>query len=166
MYKLDWRLSKNADATRRYRKRHPDRLKISRKRWYQKKKKEDPDYFRQILRERRKENPDKFRQYALTARNKLRKEVFAAYGNKCTCCGETTQEFLTIDHVYGGGKKHRQDFNLLGANLYYWLRENNYPQKEFQILCANCNMAKARYGGCPHKNSNTDHQGSLWKEKD
>ena len=30
-----------------------------------------------------------------------KREVFAHYGDKCTCCGEDQPEFLTIDHIKG-----------------------------------------------------------------
>src|SRR5881396_3810055 len=38
----------------------------------------------------------------------LRAEGIGAYGGKCACCGETTFEFLTIDHVRNDGKQHRR----------------------------------------------------------
>ena len=37
-----------------------------------------------------------------------RQEVMAHYGNKCACCGETAQAFLTLDHTNGGGRQHRK----------------------------------------------------------
>jgi len=33
--------------------------------------------------------------------------------------------------------------------MYKWLVANDFPPG-FQVLCANCNMAKDRPGGCPH----------------
>ena len=58
-------------------------------------------------------------------------------------------EFLQIDHIDGGGTKHRREIGV--GMLYKWLRRNNYPAG-FQTLCANCNFAKGRYGKCPHEN--------------
>ena len=77
---------------------------------------------------------------------KLRKLVLDAYGNKCECCGETHYEFLAIDHIDGGGRKHRKS---ISKNFYYWLRDNNFPEG-FRILCHNCNMSHGFYGYCPH----------------
>ena len=71
-----------------------------------------------------------------------------AYGGKCVCCGETIIEFLTIDHINGGGTKHRKE--VVGGRLYDWLIKNNFPEG-YQILCMNCNMAEGIFGGCPHK---------------
>lgn len=78
----------------------------------------------------------------------IRKEVLNFYGNKCQCCGENRIEFLSIDHINGGGTKHRKEISH--ANIYVWLKRNKFPEG-FQILCHNCNMSKAYYGYCPHR---------------
>lgn len=84
---------------------------------------------------------------------KLREQRLMAlehYGGSppsCRCCGETIIEFLSFDHINGGGSKHRK--SGIG-NMSYWLVKNNFPIG-FQILCHNCNQAKAYYGQCPHK---------------
>jgi len=80
----------------------------------------------------------------------LKKEVIMAYGGECSCCGETMLEFLTIDHVNGNGNEHRQTIGR-GYKLYKWLKNNNYPKKEFRLLCYNCNCARGQFGECPHK---------------
>ncbi len=80
---------------------------------------------------------------------KLKKEIYDHYGNKCQCCGEKRKEFLSIDHMDGGGHKHRKEIG--GNGLYYWLRQKKFP-KNFRILCMNCNWAIGVYGYCPHKN--------------
>lgn len=76
---------------------------------------------------------------------RIKVEVIAHYGGKCECCGEMEMVFLTIDHINGGGRQHRKE---TGSFLYQWLRRNGYPEG-FQVLCFNCNFAKAN-GGCPH----------------
>lgn len=80
---------------------------------------------------------------------RLREEIIGAYGGKCACCGETTYEFLTVDHVKNDGSLHRQQIGQ--RMIYRWLKENNFPKRGFQLLCYNCNLAKARYGKCPHQ---------------
>jgi len=101
-------------------------------------------------------NLDKVAVYAKRTVRHLREDVFRAYGGKCACpaCGEDNLLFLTIDHVNGGGNKHRKE--VLGSHLkagvhtYVWLRQQGYP-KGFQILCFQCNMGRNRNGGiCPH----------------
>jgi hypothetical protein len=85
---------------------------------------------------------------AATARNRiLRDMALDAYGGKCTCCGETTREFLTIEHIHGGGTKHRRD---LHGTLIRWLMKRDWPKEGFTLLCYNCNCARGFYGYCPH----------------
>jgi hypothetical protein len=80
---------------------------------------------------------------------KFRNEVFLAYGGyRCACCGEEEKAFLTIDHINGGGSKHRKEIGQ--SNFYRWLRDNGYPPG-FQVLCMNCQWGKKNCGICPHK---------------
>lgn len=57
---------------------------------------------------------------------------------------------MTIDHMNGGGNRHRREINISGMSFYRWLKQNNYPA-EFQVMCFNCNFAKHVLGECPHK---------------
>lgn len=81
-------------------------------------------------------------------RIRLRLAAIEHYGGICACCGEVTIEFLCIDHVGGGGNKHRK--TLTTKSIGEWLYSNGYPDG-FQVLCHNCNMAEGIYGECPHK---------------
>lgn len=65
----------------------------------------------------------------------------------CACCKETTLEFLALDHIHGGGRKHRQTIQM---RWWEWLRKQGYP-KGFRVLCHNCNQAIGVYGSCPHQ---------------
>ena len=70
----------------------------------------------------------------------------------CNCCKESIMDFLTIDHINGGGTKHRK-LTGVGTQMYRWLIKNNYPEG-FQVLCFNCNCAKGLNGNnnkCPHE---------------
>ena len=86
--------------------------------------------------------------------------VIAAYGSKCKCCGESEPMFLCVDHVDDDGAAHRERIGYgrttdgrrrvgSGSIIYAWLVANQFPEG-FQLLCANCNLAK-QSGGCPHK---------------
>ena len=92
----------------------------------------------------------KRRDYNKGKRNRLKLEVFSAYGGECACCGENNPIFLSIDHIKGGGTKHRNSISKNSIGLYRWLRKNNYPPG-FQVLCFNCNRAKHFNGTCPHQ---------------
>jgi hypothetical protein len=88
--------------------------------------------------------------------NERKKIIFEHYTNgkmECNCCGEKMSEFLTIDHINGGGTMERKRLfgkNIGGSRMYLWIIKNNFP-KHLQILCMNCNFAKRIYGECPHK---------------
>lgn len=83
-------------------------------------------------------------------RVKLKAEVIAAYGGKCSClggCPETEPDFLTVEHIGRDGKDHRQRV----TSVYRDLRDRGYPKKGYTIHCFNCNIAKSLFGSCPHE---------------
>lgn len=71
---------------------------------------------------------------------KLKQDIFDHYGRKCAHCPIDDLRVLTIDHINGGGTKHRKTFKS-PATFYTWLRRNNFP-KGYQILCMNCQWLK------------------------
>lgn len=84
---------------------------------------------------------------------KLRLLALQAYSAEmpfCACCGEKEIKFLALDHIEGGGTKHRLALNLRGSRMTIWLMQQGYPSG-YQVLCHNCNMAKGFYGKCPHR---------------
>lgn len=89
---------------------------------------------------------------------RLKEEVVKAYGGECNCCSENQIEFLTIDHVYGGGNQHRKRGGGGGETLYGKLKKCGFPKDEYQLLCMNCNWGKHLLGTCPHKLSATKFQ--------
>lgn len=80
----------------------------------------------------------------------IRREVISHYGGRCECCKEAELAFLSIDHVGGGGAKHRKELGMSGGSRFYaWLRRNGYPEG-FRVLCHNCNQATSWARECPH----------------
>jgi hypothetical protein len=91
-------------------------------------------------------------------RANIKMQIITAYGGKCQCigCDVAEPKFLTIDHIFNDGAEHRKQINPKtngrtgqGVTLYRWLIKNNFPKDRYQLLCWNCNLAKA-HGGCPH----------------
>lgn len=81
---------------------------------------------------------------------KARDDLFAAYGYDCACCGESRREFLSLDHIGGGGGKARRETGITGGiRLYVVLRKQGYPSG-YRILCHNCNQAVSHFDGCSH----------------
>jgi len=104
---------------------------------------------RKNTRQRGKYNPMQEKQ----DRMQLKLEIMNAYGGPiCKCCDETMVEFLSMDHIDGNGSQHRREIKVSsGDGLYKWLKKNNFPSG-FQVLCYNCNLAKAHNNNiCPHQ---------------
>jgi hypothetical protein len=80
--------------------------------------------------------------YSLEYRREQKKKVIDFYGGKCLCCGISNIDFLSIDHINGGGNKHRKEIGVSAGNTFYrWLIRNNFPDG-FRTLCYNCNSYK------------------------
>jgi len=96
-------------------------------------------------RERQKENYKTHKKEYLdrTAKNSFlcKTETFYHYSNgtmKCELCGEDRIKCLSIDHIGGGGAKHRKEIGKKGGPAFYrWLKRNKYPTG-FRVLCMNC----------------------------
>ena len=139
-----------AEKKREYWLRNRERFLPSHTAWYQKNKEK-------VLLQRHERykdlasNPNYHK--TVNARTKAIRDSYRAlaiehYGGKCACCGETEPDFLSFDHIGGGGSKHRKEV-LRGRTMGAWLVRNGYPEG-FQILCHNCNLARGFYGYCPH----------------
>ena len=158
---------------REWRKKNPEREKELQRQGNERRKKYFADYFqknKERVREQRQQhylqNKDYYRQKArehyernreriLREGREERLEVVKAYGGKCICCGETEIKFLALDHKNNDGARHRKEIGLWGGKMYRWAKKNNYPNL-LQVLCHNCNLAKAFHGKCPHqKRENT-----------
>jgi hypothetical protein len=100
--------------------------------------------------EKQKRYKKAFNRNSERKRKKWRLTVLNHYGKKCKCCNEKNLEFLCIDHINGGGNKHKKSLKIRGRSFYRWLIRNNFP-KGYRTLCHNCNMAIGFYGYCPHK---------------
>lgn len=105
----------------------------------------------------RKNNLDRAKEITNKSKKKyeerMKKLVFAHYGKKCACCGESQIDFLTIDHINGNGRKHRKKIK---EKICVWLVKNKFP-KGFQVLCFNCNWGRYKNKGiCPHKKKNSE----------
>lgn len=101
------------------------------------------------------ENPELYRQNknetTSRERKKLKREVMDYYGKVCLCCGEDAIEFLSIDHIAGGGNVQRKSIGRqAGQDFYRWLRKEGYPLG-YQVLCHNCNQSLGAFGYCPHE---------------
>lgn len=86
-------------------------------------------------------NPEQAQKLRARHNTKLRKEVLTHYGDgklACVICGENRLLCLSVDHINGGGNKHRKMLGVrAGIPFYQWLRKQGYPLG-FRTLCMNC----------------------------
>jgi len=92
------------------------------------------------------------------SREKVKREVISHYSQDKSCCqkcGLNDMRALTIDHIEGGGNRHKKEIKK--TYIYYWLREHNYPIG-YQVLCMSCQFikrAERREYGIPSKKTTT-----------
>ena len=98
---------------------------------------------------------------------KLKQQFLEMYGYVCACCGEFNPKFLTLDHIKNDGADERAFIVWDGPPQFkkpmprmsyrptmHFLRDAvlKYQPEKYQILCFNCNCARAHNDGvCPHK---------------
>lgn len=130
--------------------------KIARRKWYRSRGRSKEIVY---ARKWESEHPEAVAKWRLTWNEKRRQtriEVLTHYGGnppKCACCNEDILEFLSIDHVNGGGRQHRAKIfktNSGSGAFYLWLKRQGFPEG-YRILCYNCNCALGHYGYCPHR---------------
>lgn len=82
-------------------------------------------------------------------RSSLKKEMIDAYGGRCSCCGETAVEFMTLEHLNHDGKEHRKSFRS-SQSTWADLRRRGWPKEGYTVMCMNCNWARRHGKECPH----------------
>ena len=81
---------------------------------------------------------------------RYRRQVLHHYSDgklQCACCGESVYPFLTLDHVNGGGRKHKQ---RVGGNYWRSFITEGFPDG-LRVLCMNCNFAIRLGDPCFHE---------------
>lgn len=106
-------------------------------------------------------------EYGRAFRNGLRKEILHVLGDACVLCGNSDARVLHIDHVDGGGVRHRKEF---GSRYQYYRSIINNGSSGLQLLCANCNFKKKReedraYGRSHRKESDDPALNALRERK-
>lgn len=147
-YLKNWKLT-HPNYQKDYYQKHKEESRLSSKKW----KEQNPEKVKLIQKKCAKKNGYKYQKLDC---QKKRLIVLTHYGGtppKCACCGETELDFLTIDHINGGGNKHRRQLfghAVGGYHFYYWLIKNNFPEG-YRVLCWNCNWGCRKNNGvCSH----------------
>lgn len=101
-----------------------------------------------------KKDPLLRRKWSRASSDRLWKKAIEFFG-PCACCGESTREFMSVDHIKGNGGYHRSKEGWKGGGkaILIGLRKAGWPEdakKEYRLLCFNCNFAIGHHGYCPH----------------
>jgi hypothetical protein len=85
--------------------------------------------------------------YSSRSRAKVRQQIIAALGGKCQRCGFDDWRALQVDHVNGGGSRHRSTYVSMSRYYKDILASAQAQSGEYQLLCANCNQVKRYEAG-------------------
>jgi hypothetical protein len=94
-----------------------------------------------------------------------KQKLIALFGGKCSCCGESRLEYLSVEHSNNDGPEHRtgikQRYNLkapikqiTGSTFYFYVLKDiaqGIIWPGLEIHCHNCNCSKGNHGYCPHE---------------
>lgn len=138
-----------AKVKARYIEKHEEIRAKARTRWW-----ENRDKYIAKNKEFREKNKDALSKKQNEYYNSLRLNAINHYSNGtmiCKFCGNNVVHQLCLDHIDGGGTKHRKlNHGVRGRSVFSWVKQNGYPPI-FQILCYNCNQIKS----LPTSNSTT-----------
>jgi hypothetical protein len=146
------------DANKRWRERHQEQKRETDQRYRKAHREAIRDVDRQYreahreernatIREKRKSGEWKPSAPSSRSRAKLRQQIVAALGGKCQRCGFDDWRALQVDHINGGGTRHRGSY--VSMHRYYKdiLASAQAQSGEYQLLCANCNQIKRYEAG-------------------
>jgi hypothetical protein len=89
-------------------------------------------------------NSDRAKAAVKLYRKRMKQEVFSHYSCgeiSCCKCGYNDIRALSLDHINGGGTKHRKELGKVGTEFYRWLKESEFPTG-YQVMCMNCQFIK------------------------
>lgn len=110
---------------------------------------------RETAKNHRLKNIEEERKYLREKQKKYAKRdrdlVFAAYGNRCSCCGITEKRFLSLQHIHGHGGPKPRSHKTYGVRAYRTVIKEGFPKDKYTLYCMNCNWAERLGEPCPHK---------------
>jgi hypothetical protein len=124
---------------KQYRERHREKIKRRRHERYINRITVEHQKHREWIRKHPDFRHDKWRE--------LRNAILARLGSKCVACGNIDSRVLCIDHINGGGTKERRLLGASGFMLKLKKLSDDELKRNYQLLCANCNMIKTEEQG-------------------
>lgn len=94
-----------------------------------------------------KKNRERFSSYKRNYSKDLRKKFLETYGTRCSCCEDSREFTLTLDHItpVGGWKKGLRR----SSKAEYFKALQEYRPDVYQVLCYSCNHCKRALSKCP-----------------
>ena len=87
--------------------------------------------------------------------DRVKRDYFTLYGNKCQCCGETNPKYLTMEHLRISRKEHISRIGYRASSIVMMTDaiKTDSERQLFGLLCFNCNCNDSYKKGlaCPHK---------------
>lgn len=115
---------KDRRKQKEYQQKHKEKYQLANKKW-------------------RSENKDHCNKYSKEKRRKRRLLFLSLLGGKCVKCGERDWRCLQLDHVKGKGTQERKNLRLnIDQYEEYIIKKVKSGNKNYQLLCANCNWKK------------------------
>jgi len=88
-------------------------------------------------------SPEISREYHRKQHSEITAKIFSFLGNKCVHCGIDDKRVLQIDHVNNNGADDKRRFGSFSTNYRRHVLDRLLNgSKEYQLLCANCNIIK------------------------
>ena len=131
------------EASRKYRERHPDRVKEAQRRYRE----NNPEKAKEksLARKNRPGAQEKANAYERNRRRKNRLKAIAALGGCCLHCGILDDRVLQFDHktpVKRREKGTRNYGGYLSSEEWHAIVEGR--EHDIQLFCANCHVIKTR----------------------
>lgn len=82
----------------------------------------------------------------------IRRKCFALFDSICSCCLNSDEYSLSIDHIKLDGSARRSLGERSGVDIYRKIVNGSVPLHDFRLLCFNCNYSASKGNGiCYHK---------------
>ena len=78
-------------------------------------------------------------------KNPNRKKLISRLGNRCTVCGQTTNRYLEIYPIKGGGRYNNTRRVMTSPRMfehYANSKDLELFKNKYEVLCVNCDMKK------------------------
>lgn len=128
------------ERRRRYKERHPERLRDAHRRWCERNRDRKNELQRGYV-DRHRENVNRAQSEDYHG---CRLALFSILGFVCVGCGCVDHRVLEFDHVHNDGGEDRRRFNGMRSFYVHYAKHPEEAASKLQVLCRNCNWLKRR----------------------